>query len=386
MRQLEKILVATDFTKAADNALKMAIDVAKTFNSEIILTHVIPGIFAFKKSSEAVRDAADDNLEKRRIEIVNNKVKVNSAHLVYGSAFDNIIKFADFHDVNLIIMGSGEKEKGDHFKLGINAQKMIRKSNKPVWIVKQNAEPVVKKALCPVDFSLPSRRALENAVHLARNLDAELTVLNVIQPLHNDYTGIAVMPYEKEETYEKFEESQFNKFLHDCDFYNVKWNKEVRKGEPYKEILKAIADEGFDLLIMGATGMSALVRVLMGSVTEKVVREVPCSIVTLKSEDAIRVRLEKEVANIEEFFKNGKELMGKGFNKEALVQFHNCLNIDIDFEPALESMAVVYDRLGQKEQSENTRMQAKRVRERAGQQKIEAEMLSRHTLFGKHSI
>lgn len=387
MRQLEKILLATDFTKAADNALEMAIAVAKTFNSEIILIHVIPNIYAFKKSSDMVRQAADENLEKRRNVIVNNKIKVSNKHLSYGKAFDCIIKYADFHDVNLIMIGSGEKEKSDHFRLGINAHKVVRKSNKPVWVVKQDSVPVVKKVLCPVDFSLPSRRALENAIHLSRNLNAELTVLTVIQHIDNDYyAGSAVMPYEEDETYDRFEELQFNKFLQDCDFSNVKWYKGVRKGEPYNQILKAISDEGIDLLIMGTIGMSALVRVLMGSVTEKVAREVPCSIITLKSEDAIKVRLEKDLENIDEFFKDGKELMEKGFNKEALVQLQNCLNIDMDFEPAWESMAIVYDRLGKKEQSENTRIQAKRVRERYGQQKIEAELLSRYTLFGKHSL
>lgn len=55
MKLLEKILVPTDFSKGADKAVKSAISVAKTFNSEIILMHVIPEVSDCSPALEMVK-------------------------------------------------------------------------------------------------------------------------------------------------------------------------------------------------------------------------------------------------------------------------------------------------------------------------------------------
>ncbi len=59
------------------------------------------------------------------------------------------------------MIGSGEKSKNDIFRLGTTAEKIIRKSDKPVWVVKKDNPLNVKNILCPVDFSPESKRALK---------------------------------------------------------------------------------------------------------------------------------------------------------------------------------------------------------------------------------
>ena len=97
--------------------------------------------------------------------------------------FDQILRHADRHDANVIIMGAGEKSDDDPFRLGITAEKVLRKASKPVWMVKPDAVMQITNILCPVDCSEPSTRALANAIRLARSFQAELTVLHVIRPL-----------------------------------------------------------------------------------------------------------------------------------------------------------------------------------------------------------
>lgn len=385
MKKLEKILLATDFTEAAYNALQTAMSIAKIFNSDIILIHVIRISFTLKKIEKSIKDTAKSKLDKLQNEITKNNIKVLNVHLAFGNAFDQIIKYADFYNVNLIMMGSGEKERADQFQLGITAHKVIRKSSKPVWVVKPDSPITIKKIVCPVDFSIPAQCALKNAIYLAKSFNAELTVLTVVPPIEREYLGLGVMPYEEDDTYFKYEQSQFDKFLEDFDFYNVKLNKTIVQGIPHQEILKTIASDKADLLVIGSMGKSALTRILIGSVAEKVIRNVPCSIITLKSEDAIRLRLESDKENIEGLFDEGKKLMDQGFEKEALHQFQLCLNFDIDFEPAWESLVTVYERLGDKKQAETCKIHAKQLREKFMQQKIEAEMLSHYTIFGKSS-
>lgn len=65
------------------------------------------------------------------------------------------------------------------------------------------------------------------------------------------------------------------------------WNKEIRSGEPHGEVLKAAAEMRADLVVMGSLGRTGLTRILMGSVAEKVARELPCSLVMMKAQDMV---------------------------------------------------------------------------------------------------
>ena len=91
-------------------------------------------------------------------------------------------------------------------------------------------------------------------------------------------------------------------FLKNFDLTDIRLKKETQKGDPAVEILKALKRYKSDLLIMGTTGKSGLIRILMGSVTEKVIREVPCSFLTLKSEDIISLTLETRIRDIESHY------------------------------------------------------------------------------------
>ena len=80
------------------------------------------------------------------------------------------------------------------------------------------------------------------------------------------------------------DESRFDRFLERFDFQNVNWTRAVEKGQAHEEILAFSRKRGADLLVMGSVGRTALNRILIGSVAEKVIRELPCSVVTFKAE------------------------------------------------------------------------------------------------------
>jgi nucleotide-binding universal stress UspA family protein len=62
----------------------------------------------------------------------------------------------------------------------------------------------------------------------------------------------------------------------------LKVEKEVREGTPFYEIIRCAKDKDIDLIVMGTHGRSGLVHVLLGSVTEKVVRKAPCPVLTVR--------------------------------------------------------------------------------------------------------
>ncbi|MCG8309870.1 MAG: universal stress protein [Cytophagales bacterium] len=375
---LKKILLPTDFSISSKGPMEMAIALAKNFDSEITLLHVIPGVPKSKEVLDMLKKTVRDQFTAIRKKINSSGGKTAEPVIATGNYSDQIIRHAERQDVNLILMGSGKKENTGKFKLSATTAKVIRKSNKPVWVIKREMPSGIKRICCPIDFSEPSRIALNNAIHLAREFRAELTVLNVIAPLTDAPLPPNVrLTFEQQSIAEK-ETFKFERFLSQFDFHDVKLCREIYQGKPYQEILKRIDVRKSDLLVMGTSGRTGLGRILIGSVTEKVINEIPCSFIILKDENVIRICIETKMHDQEANFAESQQLLSKGFAKEAIRQLRRCLNIDCSFIPAWEVMATAYEKLGHKSKAQDCRNKIKKIRERREQQQVEFDIRRRH--------
>jgi nucleotide-binding universal stress UspA family protein len=137
--------------------------------------------------------------------------------------------------------------------------------------------------LLPTDGSLNSKRAGIHALKLADST-GKLVILHVIEG-YNLQTGVlpvSTLPSADESLFEDLEKEgkrillELEDYLHkECPdkCSKITLTREIRIGKPYLEILKAMNEENVDLLVMGASGRHGLDRVILGSVTERVVRE-----------------------------------------------------------------------------------------------------------------
>ncbi len=374
MKLLERILVATGFGQSQADTVRTAVTVARAFGSEILLVHVISEIRDSPLDLSAQKTAADERLQDLRAEITGGGVRVADPIVAVGAPFNEIIELADAHDVNVIIVGSGEQDGESPFRLGLTAEKLVRKSHKPVWMVKTGATGKLGTILCPVDFSDPARRALANAVHLARAFQARLTVLAVIQRLAETSITAAETTDDVQAKYAEADLLQFDRFLADFDFHNVRWSKAVRHGRPHQQILALAREQGADLLVMGSTGRTGLARILLGDVAARVIREVPCSMITVKAEHAVRLQVEEKIAGLEARVAEGRELLEAGFAREAVREFRRCIDAETLCVPAWEGLAAAHQRLGHEEESERCRQTAQRICESLACRRIEAAM------------
>ena len=283
MKMMKKILLPTDFSGSSQGAIDMAIVLAKNFEAEIILLHVLPEF----TQSTTVLDVVSKNVHFQLSAIQEymrkGGVQTSEPTILIGSNFDHIVQLSEKLNVDLILMGSGEKGLGDKFKLGITTGNVIRNSKVPVWVVKNDTRTSIQKIVCPVDFSKPSERALTNAIQIARKFNAKLHVITVIEPMADTFLGLGSILDSEEKLIAQQHLKHFEEFLDQFDFVGIEFSKEVAHGKPFQEILNRVTSHSNDLLVMGTTGKSGLTKILMGSVTEKVVREVPCSFITLKT-------------------------------------------------------------------------------------------------------
>ncbi len=377
MKLIERIIAATDFGESSAQALEVAAEVARRFQSSVTLLHVIHDTGLPAHIFEYVQNAANEKLQELAGELRKKGVADTDIVITFGVPFDRIIWCAEKYDADVIILGAGEA----HHHAGVTAQKVVRKSRKPVWVVRKDTPLVPRRILCPVDRSMCSRRALNNAIHLSHTFKAELTILHAIQPLPALLISTNMLPPEEQEAHAEYEKKKFDSFVETFTLTDIKWRKEIIPGKPGDVILDVIKQNEIDLVVMGSTGKNGLSRLLLGSVTEKVLHHLPCALITTKSEDAFRVKLEHKIDSLETHFREGKRLLEQGFVQEAVHEFNICVDLDMTYVPAIEGLAIASDRLGRKEDAERYRKQAEMIRRRLWEQNVEAEARFRNPLL-----
>jgi nucleotide-binding universal stress UspA family protein len=143
----------------------------------------------------------------------------------------------------------------------------------------------IGRILCPTDFSECSARALHQAIPVARYYQADLTALHVIAPVagptYLDYVKPSLLdPKAREHAVDTLGE-----FVAPARAAGVRTNAMVRDGGPAREILAAAEALPADLIVMGTHGRSGFNRLMLGSVTEKVLRQASCPVLTASRED-----------------------------------------------------------------------------------------------------
>lgn len=341
MKLLDKILVPIDVNIDSTEQLNTAIKIAKLCNSEIFILYVLPEEGLKDAIKDLVINTATEALNKIKNIFKKEGITVSEPIIKYGKPVENILKIANKENVNLILTGSGSKEK-EKFKRGFTAEKLMRQSEKPVWVSKSDKENKLQNILCPVDISNPAKYALKTAILLSKFFNAKLTILSVYEQYESFSPRLRVDVEEENSIRLKQFEVEMEEFIKEFDLTGINHHIDLKAGSAHVEILKAIKENDHDLLVMGTHGRSGIKRFVMGSVTEKVTREVPCSFITTKSEDVFQIKYDDEIKEIEAHYKNANNLFKNGFHKDAIGQYLICLQINSVHIPSMFKLAKVF--------------------------------------------
>ena len=388
MRLLERVLVALDFGPGTDAVVAAATALAKRFSSEVCLLHVLPQLDEavvpdLDKVLTMARQGALSRLAEVRGRLQAAEVSTGQEQVADGIPFDRIIAHAEDLDANVIVVGAHSGEAAGGARLGMTAERLCRKSSKPVLVVHPESPVEPKTILCPVDGSAPSKRALRNAIHLARRFDAQLQVLHVIPPISVFPGLIPSVQLGMERKHMESETPRFEAFLKEFDFHGITWNKVVREGAPAEVILQVVSELSADLVIMGSVGRTGLSRILLGSVAGKVARQLPCSVVMMKAEDAIRLKLDQDLSDLSTHYARAGELLENGFVAEAKRHFEHCVQTSDMFAPAWLGLAEACERQGQTDLARKHRETARQIEETLAWRRVEADIRRRHPLWTK---
>ena len=146
----------------------------------------------------------------------------------------------------------------------------------------------LKNILFPSDFSEHSLAARNHALDLARKYDAKLHFLHVADDSSQYWmsAGDNVVPVViSEQELMETSSQQMNAFIdkYFADDRDV-LTTNIVIGRPFLEIIRYAKDNNIDMIVMSTHGHGALASMLLGSVTEKVIRKSPCPVLTVRHE------------------------------------------------------------------------------------------------------
>jgi nucleotide-binding universal stress UspA family protein len=366
MRTLRSILFASDFHPACQEAaIEAAVRLASVFDSQVTLFHVVEPLPAWPLSKQPNRELATEPLRELSDELERRGVRVAEASIGIGPAAHTIIHRATEIDADLILLGAGDHTPADSFRTGPTTAAVMQHAIQPVLAARPGApRPGFERILCPVDHSPASKRGLLNAIQLARPLKSKLLVLSVVPPVPwvvppSDMGAIDAGSIQHDYSWRE----EFERFLQGTDFRDLQWSREVRKGPVAAEIVASAREHQSDIIIMGSTGRTGLSRMLMGSVTRRVLQQLPCSLLTVKQEDAVEQLFEDDLRHIRLLMAEGRALTDHGASSGAITKFRQVLARNPFHIAALEAQAKAHEELGQIEEAQQCHSRAQKLRQ-----------------------
>lgn len=144
-----------------------------------------------------------------------------------------------------------------------------------------------RKILCPIDFSDHSLAVLNAALELTQQNDAKLYLLNVA-PVPAGAAGFQAVPLDAYPFHEKDRQEELVKLSRERIPAAVRYETLVISGDPAERVLETARGLAADLIVMGTHGHKGLSRLVLGSVAERVVRESPVPVLTVRATAAAR--------------------------------------------------------------------------------------------------
>jgi nucleotide-binding universal stress UspA family protein len=190
---MKKIMVPTDFSNEAEIALKVAAQIAKKFDSEIFLLHMLelPLDLIDPTSPRNSGDLPEAlffmKLAHQRFSEVMKKdylkgIKVHET-VEFHEAFDGIMEISKKHDCDVIIMGSSGRDGLKEIFIGSNTEKVVRHSEIPVLVIKKEV-PIfeVKKFVFATDLDPETIPTFKQAMNFAHKLNSTVELVMVNTP------------------------------------------------------------------------------------------------------------------------------------------------------------------------------------------------------------
>lgn len=284
MGRYRRVLVAYDGSESCKNALRQAIRLAAREQSWIKVVAVVPPyegdleLVGVSNIREAISGPGEKLLADARSLAQAEGVSVIT-NLEEGEPYERIVNVAESENCDIIVMGRKGRHHIERALMGSVTARVIGHTHKDVLVIPKGVELGWGKVLLATDGSAFSETATEHAIDLVRTCGCELEVVTVLDINEEFYAqapdSAAAMAVKARELLEAIAER--------TRASGIKTGVSVREGEPYLAITGRAREYGADIIVMGSHGRKGISRLLMGSVTEKVIGHADCPVLVVRS-------------------------------------------------------------------------------------------------------
>lgn len=271
---MKKIIVPTDFSVEAENALRVAADIARENNGEIFLLHQLdlPLHLSNNAGGELPEALFFMKLAKERFDklMKHDFLEGVTIHgdVETGATFSGIMETVSRHKGDLIVMGSHGSDGLKNRYLGSNVEKVVRNSEVPVLVIKDRKKRLdVNDFVFATDLNPKSTNALKQADKFAKNTNCKLHLLYVNTPSNFLTTRQA--------------ESKVKAYLKNVDVvpedYSIYNDKSIEKG-----VFNYVKDIKGDIIGLGIQGQRGLSHFFNGSKSGDMVNHASVPVITFR--------------------------------------------------------------------------------------------------------
>lgn len=185
---MKKIVVPVDFSDYSEHALKVAANIAKVKNAELVVVHMMGLSDAVlpNENSNSMEGMFYVKLTQKRFEEFLDKdyLKGITIHQIVKNhtVFSELDTIAKEHSADLIVMGSHGSSGLSEMFVGSNTEKVVRTAETPVLVIKESLDFDLKKAVFACDFKLESIPAFKKVYTLFNSLNIETKLVYINLP------------------------------------------------------------------------------------------------------------------------------------------------------------------------------------------------------------
>lgn len=288
---IHRILFARDFSPSSERALAYGVYLAKRCDAEMhmVAVRVLSNdpfhppeepATALDRLREQFKERSRRSFRQRGFDP--GSLHVHHAVMRNAAAAPAILNYAESHDIDLIVMGTHGRRGVRRVLLGSVAEEVVRLAPCPVFVAREDgraAPPSIQRIVVPIDFSPPSRSAVEYAVRLAAHCSARVELVHAIADLEipKEY-GIEPIVITSPEVEERVQE-ELEKWA--AAFGINDTATQARFGDPVRVVVDYADGEG-DLIVLATRGRKGLNRVFVGSVAQDVIRRARRPVITAR--------------------------------------------------------------------------------------------------------
>jgi len=282
---LRSVLVPVDGSESSIHALKQSLPLARAEKSVIRAISVVPPSqeeLRLVGVKQHVSDLLSDPY-RRALELADETAKAAGASIYTiqdeGEPHEKIVEAAEAYGCDLIVIGVRGRNPAEEFLMGSITQRVIGYSHTDVLVVPAGTELRIENVLVAVDGSESGDRAARLGFEFQRSYGSRLAIISVADVPSHLY-GIAPevageMMGRARDLLGKVQSMSRAEGI-DAEYILI-------EGNPARSIVETAQKRNSGLIIVGSHGRTGLKRLLMGSVTERVVGRAPCPVLVART-------------------------------------------------------------------------------------------------------